>query len=88
MAETSSSSIASSFQLEATKATTQGLERSLKDELKGQDASKVIVTSMEELKEKYPKFHEQVLQQWAKHICDDLRKHAAKMKEISRKNLT
>ncbi len=78
--------IANSFGLEASKASAESLTNSLKDELKGQDASKVIVTSMDELQKKYPKFAEQVMTQWAKRICDELRKHSQRMKEIMRKN--
>lgn len=48
------------------------------------DPSKVFVSNAANLKEEAPEVHEAMLRAAARDICDDLKKHAERMKKIMR----
>ena len=52
------------------------------------NAATAMVSNVDQLKKKYPKLFKEILQEMAMTVCDEMQKHAAKMKEIMRKNET
>ena len=52
----------------------------------GQSATTTMVSNMDQLKAKEPKLYKMMSDALAQNICDELKKHADRMKELYRKN--